>query len=50
MDFIIKFISNLRVDALIDVLPTALTGWLSVFVVIIAIVLVVMILNKLSSK
>ena len=39
---------NLNFDALMSVLPKAITGWASVFVVILAIVIVVNILNKVT--
>ena len=39
---------NLNVNALMGVLPEAVTGWLSVFVVIAAIVVVVNVLNKVT--
>ena len=41
---------NLNVNALIEVLPKAVTGWVSVFIVILAIVSVVNILNMTSKK
>ena len=39
---------NLNVDALMDVLPKAVSGWASVFVVIVAIVAVVAVMNKIT--
>ena len=39
---------NLNVDALMEVLPKAVAGWASVFVVIVAIVAVVAIMNKIT--
>ena len=41
---------ELNFQALMNVLPKAGSGWISVFVVILVIVLVVAILNKLTSK
>ena len=40
---------NLNFDALMKVLPDAMMGWCNVFIVIAVIVVVVMILNKMTS-
>jgi len=41
---------NLNYNALMKVLPDAMSGWLNVFIVIAVIVVVVSILNKATTK
>ena len=41
---------KLNFNALLNVLPDAMTGWLNVFIVIAVIVVTVMVLNKVTSN
>ena len=41
---------NLNFDALLSVLPSAMSGWLNVFIVIAVIVVTVSVLNKVTSS
>ena len=41
---------KLNFNGLLNVLPDAVTGWINVFIVIAAIIVTVVILNKVTSK